>query len=395
MAFSESIAQPFSIIAKPTGAKCNLACDYCFFLKKERLYPGSQFRMADDILESFISQYLESQPRGEVNFIWQGGEPTLMGLSFFMKALEFQRKYKRSDQTVMNSFQTNGILLDDDWGRFMADNHFLVGLSMDGPPVYHNLYRKSKNLEGSHSLVMRGLEILKKYQVDTNILTCISQANVKDPIGTYRYFRDELQIKYVQFIPIVERENIAGNQKGRELSSRSISGNEFGAFLISLYDEWIHKDVGNIFVQLFESTIGRYLGYQPSICIFSETCGDCLALEHNGDLYSCDHFVEPSFLLGNIKGSNLKSLVTGSKELSFGQAKKDRLPLKCRQCDVLALCNGDCIKNRLLPDRKGDFPISHLCEGYRSFFRHSKVSMQMMASLIREHKPVQNIMQMV
>ena len=395
MVNTEIKPQLFNIIAKPTGAKCNLACDYCYFLKKERLYPGSQFKMADIVLESYISQYIDSQPGGEVVFTWQGGEPTLMGIHFFKNVLNLQRIFKRSGQTILNAFQTNGVLLNDDWGQFLAENQFLIGLSIDGPPQYHNVYRKSKTGDETHTMVLKGLEILKKHKVKTNLLACVNAGNVNDPIGVYSFFRDELKMNFIQFIPIVERDNASGNQKGSKLSPRSVSGKEYGSFLTAIYDEWIHKDVGNVFIQLFESTLGNFLGFQSSICIFSESCGNCLALEHNGDLYSCDHFVEPDFLLGNILESNLVSLVSKSSQRLFGLDKKQRLSLKCRQCDVLSLCNGDCIKNRLSPNQRGDFPISHLCEGYQSFFRFSRASMQIMASLIRAGKPVQDIMQLV
>ena len=382
----------FNIIVKPTGAQCNLACEYCFFLKKEKLYPNSHFRMADETLEVFIRQYVESQPDGEVIFTWQGGEPTLMGIPFFEKAVVLQEKFKRPGQTIQNAFQTNGILLNNDWGRFLSEHRFLAGLSMDGPQLYHDAYRKTGAGGGTHSLALAGLEILKKNQVETNILACVSAANVKDPLGVYRFSRDDLDMHYLQFIPIVERDNATGNQKGDKLTSRSINGKDFGSFLITIFDEWVHNDVGNIFVQLFETCLGVYLGLPSAICIFSETCGSCLALEHNGDLYSCDHYVQPDALLGNITDEPLYDLVFSQPQMTFGQNKKALLPKKCLRCEVRFICNGDCPKNRILPAIKGDYPISNLCDSYYAFFKHIDKAMRTMASLYRFGKPIKEIM---
>ena len=310
--------------------------------------------MSDETLEVLICSYLESQPDGEVTFIWQGGEPTLMGLPFFEKAAAIQRKFKRSGQEVKNAMQTNGLLLDDDWGKFLADQHFLAGISLDGPQQYHDAYRKTKTGEGTYSRALAGLEILRKYNVDTNILACVSSSNVSDPLGVYRHFRDELGMYYLQFIPIVERANVSGNQKGEKLTDRSISGKEFGDFLIAIFDEWLQKDVGKVFVQLFETCFGVYLGLPAAVCVFSETCGECLALEHTGDLYSCDHYVQPDALLGNINDVPLNELVFSQAQIKFGKNKKALLPKKCLLCDVRFICNGDCPKNRILPSVKGD-----------------------------------------
>jgi uncharacterized protein len=383
---------PFNVIIKPSGARCNLACEYCFYLKKERLYPQSDFSMPLETLEVFISRYLESQPEGEIIFTWQGGEPTLLDIPFYEHALEFQEKFKRPSQTILNTFQTNGILLNDDWGRFLADHHFLVGLSLDGSKDYHDAFRKTRTGDGTHSLALAGLDILKKYQVETNILACISAANIKDPLGVYRYFRDDLQMPYIQFIPIVERINASGNQKGERLSPRSISGKEFGRFMIAIFDEWVHHDVSKVFVQLFETCLGIWMGYQPSLCIFSEACGACLALEHNGDLYSCDHYVQPDTRLGNIHFSSLGNLAASNQQIVFGKNKKSLLPKKCLKCEVRFICNGDCPKNRILPAVKGDHPISHLCEGYYEFFTYIEKPMKFMASLYKAGKPFGEIM---
>jgi len=347
--------------------------------------------MSDNTLEVLIRSYLESQPDNEVTFIWQGGEPTLLGLPFFEKAIALQRKFKRSGQEVKNALQTNGILLNDDWGKFLSDHHFLAGISLDGPQQYHDACRKSKSGVGTYTQVISGLEVLKKYGIETNILACVNASNVSDPLGVYRHFRDELGMRYQQFIPIVERDNKSGNQKGEKLTARSISGTQFGNFMITIFNEWIQNDVGNVFVQLFETCLGIYLGLPAPMCVFSETCGDCLALEHTGDLYSCDHFVQPDALLGNVNEISLSEMVASQTQTTFGNNKKTRLPKICLRCDVRFICNGDCPKNRILSAAKGDFPISHLCAGYYAFFKHIDKPMKMMAALSRANHPLSEI----
>jgi len=347
--------------------------------------------MSVELLENFTRQFIAAHQVPEVTFTWQGGEPTLMGLSFFEKAVALQRKYKRSGQVVSNSLQTNGFLLNDDWGRFLADQHFLAGISLDGPRHYHDTYRKSKTGEGTYNQVIAGLEVLKKYKVETNILACVNSSNVSDPLGVYRHFRDDLEMTYLQFIPIVERANASGNQKGEKLTNRSITGTDYGNFLITIFDEWIQKDVGNVFVQLFETCLGVYLGLPATVCVFSETCGACLAVEHTGDLYSCDHYVQPDALLGNIKEISLNEMVFSRDQAIFGSNKKTLLSKKCLHCDVHFICNGDCLKNRIIPAVKGDYPISHLCEGYYSFFKHIDKPMKTMVSLFRSGQQISEI----
>lgn len=381
----------FSVIIKPSGSQCNLACEYCFYMKKSRLYPNSHFRMSDETLEVFIRDYLDSQPEGEVNFIWQGGEPTLMGLSFFEKAVELQKKYLIPGQVIQNALQTNGLLLNEDWGKFLGDHHFLAGISLDGPQQYHDSYRRTRSGEGTYSQALAGLDILTKYNVETNILACVSVANIHDPLGVYGHFRDVLDMRFLQFIPIVERANASGNQKGEKLTSRSITGREFGNFLITIFDEWIQKDVGEVFIQLFEACLGIYLGLPATVCVFSETCGACLALEHTGDLFSCDHYVQADALLGNIISYPLNNLVSSRAQKTFGENKKTFLPKKCLRCEVRFICNGDCPKNRILSAVKGDYPISHLCDGYYAFFKHVDTPMKLMMSLYRSGKNIEEI----
>lgn len=387
------VNQPFNLIIKPAGAQCNLACEYCYFLKKEKLYKDSDFRMSDEVLETFIRQYLESQPDGEVFFTWQGGEPTLMGIPFFDKAFTVQRQYARPGQTVINALQTNGHLLNDDWCKFLKANKFLVGLSMDGPAEIHDAHRKDKAGRGSHAKALAGLELLKKHEVDTNILACVSDANIQHPLEVYRYFRDTLSMQHLQFIPIVERSNSTGSQRGEKLTARSISGKEYGEFLSVIFDEWVRNDVGSVFVQLFEACVGVWLGYPASICIFNETCGGCLALEHTGDLYACDHYVQPDALLGNIENYKIEEMAGSEKQLEFGNNKKALLPNKCLRCDVRFMCNGGCPKNRILPPKGETLPINHLCEGYQSFFRHINQPMNLIAALIKAGRPVHEVKQ--
>jgi uncharacterized protein len=387
------VNQSFNLIIKPAGAQCNLACEYCYFLKKEKLYKDSNFRMSDEVLETFIRQYLESQPDGEVFFTWQGGEPTLMGISFYEKVVTLQRQYARTGQTVKNALQTNGHLFDDDWGRFLKENDFLVGLSMDGPPELHDTHRKNKAGQGTHARALAGLELLKKHGVDTNILACVSDANVHQPLEVYRYFRDTLGMQHLQFIPIVERANQTGSQRGDKLTARSVSGKEYGEFLTAIFVEWVRNDVGSVFVQLFETCVGVWLGYPASICIFNETCGGCMALEHTGDLYACDHCVQPDALLGNTENYTIGEMAGSEKQRVFGENKQALLPNKCLRCDVRFICNGGCPKNRILPPKGETLPINHLCEGYQAFFRHVDQPMKLIIALIKAGRSVQDVMQ--
>ena len=281
----------FHLLAKPTGAICNLDCAYCFFLSKEELYPGSKFRMTDEILENYIRQYIEAQQIPEVTISWQGGEPTLMGLEFFQKSVELVEKYKKPGMQISYSMQTNGTKLDDAWAKFFKENNFLIGISIDGPPEIHDIYRKDKGGRGSFDQVKRGLDFLKKHKVDFNILCTVHAENGDHPLEVYRYFRDELAAEFVQFIAIVERDNQTGFQEGARVTKRSIKSKQYGRFLSAIFDEWIKTDVGRVYVQIFDVALGAWYGQPPSLCIFAPTCGNALAMEHNGDLYSCDHFV--------------------------------------------------------------------------------------------------------
>jgi uncharacterized protein len=385
----------FHVMAKPTGARCNLDCAYCFFLKKERLYPDSHFRMTDEVMEQFIRQTIEGHRAPCVTIAWQGGEPTLMGLDFFRRSLKVQKKYARPGTRIENTFQTNGILLNDDWCRFFHENNFLIGLSMDGPKELHDVYRKDRRGRGTFDRVLRAARLLQKHHVEFNILCTVTSTNADHPLEVYRFFRDELIAPYIQFIPIVERENESGFQEGDTVTDRSVRPDQWGRFLIEIFDEWVRRDVGRMFVLNFDGALAGWLGMAGTLCVFAPTCGLGVALEHNGDLYSCDHFVEPDRLLGNILTTPLIELVGSEKQRKFGMAKRDTLPRYCRECEFLAICNGECPKNRFLTTPEGEAGLNYLCEGYRMFFSHADRPMRMMAALLRQGRPADEVMPML
>jgi uncharacterized protein len=385
----------FSLLAKPTGAACNLACEYCFYLNKEQLYPDSRMRMAEEVLKAYLKQLLSSQQTAEVNVAWQGGEPTLMGLDFFKRSVALVKRYKRPGQHVSYSLQTNGTQLDETWCAFFKENDFLIGLSMDGPPKMHNAYRVDKGGQGSFEAVKRAWDMLQKYKVDTNILCAVHAANGSHPLEVYRFFRDELQAKFIQFIPIVERLNPeAGSQAGALVSDRSVGSEEHGRFLTDIFDDWLRRDVGSVFVQTFDSALASWCHLPASVCIFQETCGANLVLEHNGDLYSCDHFVQPAYRLGNILERPMGELAGLARQRQFGLDKRDRLPATCRRCNVRFACQGECPRNRFLSTPDGDEEGANLlCPGYREFFHHIDRPMRRMAELLRQGRAPAEIMQ--
>ena len=368
----------FHVMVKPRGPICNLDCAYCYYLSKERLYPGSDFRMRDDVLEDYTRQYIEAQHVPEVTFGWQGGEPLLMGVGFFERAIELQRRYRRPGMRIINSMQTNGLLLDDDWCQFFHKYGFLIGLSLDGPRKVHDAYRRDKGGAPTFDRVMQGLELLKKHKVEFNVLATVHAASVDRPLDVYRFFRDEAGAQFVQFIPIVQRDNETGFQEGIEVTARSVTGRQYGEFLVAIFDEWVRNDVGRVFVQIFDVALAAWSGQRPGLCVFEETCGLGLAMEHNGDLYACDHFVEPRYRLGNIAETSLVDLVGSAKQRRFGLAKWDTLPRMCRECEVRFVCNGGCPKNRILTTHQDEFGRNILCEGFKAFFTHIDRPMRMM-----------------
>jgi len=378
-------------MAKPTGSACNLRCDYCFFLKKEKLYPESSFRMSAEVHESYIRQLLEAHAVPEVTIAWQGGEPTLMGLDFYRRSVELQRQYARPGMRIENTFQTNGILLDEEWCAFFRENGFLVGLSMDGPADMHDHFRKDRAGRGTFERVLKAARLLQEQRVEFNILCTANRTNSQHPMRVYRFFRDELRAQYIQFIPIVERDNETGFQEGSSVTDRSVEPEQWGRFLTEIFDEWVAHDVGQTFVLNFDGALAGWLGQAGTVCIFGPTCGLGMALEHNGDLYSCDHFVEPRYYLGNILETPLSVLVDSDKQRKFGSDKSDTLPPLCRECDFGHICNGECPKNRILVTPDGEPGLNYLCAGYRAFFAHADSRMRIMADLIRHGRDADEI----
>lgn len=382
----------FHVMAKPSGSDCNLNCGYCFFLKKEKLYPGSDFRMSDKVHEEYIRQLFEAHQIPRVTVAWQGGEPTLMGLDFFRRSIELQKKYQRPGLKVENTFQTNGILLDDNWCRFFRQNNFLIGLSLDGPKGLHDYYRKDKGGQGTFDRVMRAVQLLKEHNVEFNILCSVNSKNAHYPLEVYQFFRDELDVHFLQFIPIVERDNKSGFQEGSRVTDRSVRPEQWGRFLIEIFDEWVKRDVGSTFVLNFDGALAGWLGMAGTLCIFGPTCGLGMALEHNGDLYSCDHFVEPGCYLGNILQTPMIDLVASEKQRKFGQDKRDTLNRYCQKCRFLFACNGECPKNRFIKTPDGEPGGNYLCAGYRAFFAHSDRHMSIMADLLQRGQNADGIM---
>jgi len=311
----------------------------------------------------------------------------LMGLDFFQQAVAYQKKYQRPGIHIQNSFQTNGILLDEDWADFLHQNQFLVGLSLDGPAEVHDTYRRDKGGHPTHAKVMQTVALLKQHHVEFNILCCLHAASVGKGVEIYRFFRDEIGAQFIQFIPIIERDNPYGFQEGNRLTPRSIKPEQYGKFLIEVFDEWVRHDVGKVYVQIFDTALAVWAGYRAGLCIFEPTCGTGMALEHNGDLYACDHFVEPNYFLGNICQTPLVALASGQKQKQFGRAKLEKLPVYCMKCDVRFICNGECPKNRILLTPKGEPGLNYLCEGYKAFFHHIDKPMKMMAALLHQGRP--------
>jgi uncharacterized protein len=351
--------------------------------------------MTDEILETYIQQYLAAQPLPEATVSWQGGEPTLMGLDFFRRSVEYVEKHRGPNTSIHYTMQTNGTMLDDEWCAFFREHDFLIGISIDGPPELHNAYRVDRGGKGSYDRVERGLSFLQKHGVDTNILCTVHAANANHPVEVYRFFRDELDADFVQFIAIVERDNTTGYQEGNRVTDRSVKPKQYGRFLSGVFDEWVRRDVGSVFVQIFDVSLAAWVGAPPSVCVFAPTCGNALALEHTGDLYSCDHFVEPACLLGNIVDRPMVELVSSEQQLEFGRDKLDSLPRYCRECQVRFVCHGGCPKNRFTKTPGGESGLNYLCPGYKSFFTHIDRPMRIMADLLRKNRAPSEVMQLL
>lgn len=381
-------APAFHVMLKPRGSICNLDCTYCYYLRKENLFPkDSSFRMSDETLESFTKQYIEGQHAPEVTFAWQGGEPTLMGLDFFKRAVEFQKKYA-GGKVIHNSLQTNGTLLDDAWCAFFAEHKFLIGLSVDGPEELHDFYRVTKGGRPSHAKVMEGLALLKKHKCDYNLLCTVHAANSRHPREVYRFLRDEGGAGFMQFIPIVERVEEFHADPGVRVKPHSVKAEDYGRFLMGIYEEWVRSgDIGEVFVQIVDIALAAWMGQPPGLCIFNETCGSALAMEFNGDLFSCDHFVEPQYKVGNLSERGLREMVDSTDQLRFGQNKRDTLPQVCIECPVRFVCNGGCPKNRFLDTGEKGKPLNYLCAGYKAFFQRMDRPMLMMRDALQRGYP--------
>jgi len=392
----------FHLLVKPTGAVCNLDCTYCFFLSKELLYPGSRFRMADELLDTYLRQLIEAHAGApEVIVAWQGGEPTLMGLPFFRRSAELAGRYRRPGQRILHTIQTNGTLIDDEWAEFFAEQGFLVGLSIDGPSEVHDTYRVDKGGKGSFDRVMSGLAALRKHGVEWNALATVHVANQDLGREVYRFLRDDCGARYLQFIPIVERASeqllqVANAgwgtrakdrplyvQDGQLVTDRSVAPEGYGRFLIDVFEDWVRRDIGEVYVQMFDVALANWYGEPPGLCVHSETCGAALALEHNGDVYSCDHYVEPAYLLGNIGERRLLDLIALPRQREFGQAKRDTLPGYCLRCDVRFACHGGCPKDRFALTPDGEQGLHYLCPSYQAFFRHISPAMNAMCESLK------------
>ena len=399
-------ARPLYVMAKPAGSRCNLACEYCYYLEKNKLYrdsdPQRRFTMTDEILEKVIKEYIEAQTMPEVLFTWHGGETLMRPLAFYRQAVELQRKYARG-HIIDNCIQTNGTMLTDEWCRFFKENNWLVGVSIDGPKEFHDEYRRNKAGAPSFHQVMKGIELLKKHGVEWNALAVVNDYNADYPLEFYNFFK-EIGCRYIQFTPIVER--IAPKKDGRylacpadgtdiPLADFSVTPEQWGSFLCALFDEWVRQDVGKYFIQLFDATLANWVGEQPGVCTMAPTCGHAGVMEYNGDVYSCDHFVFPEYRLGNLNTSNFVEMMYSDRQLRFGAAKRDSLPRQCRDCRWLFACNGECPKNRFALTADGEPGLNYLCEGYRRFFAHVAPYMDFMKEELAAERPPANVMRWV
>jgi len=399
---------PFHVMTKPAGAACNLACEYCYYLEKSLLYPKpGASRMSEATLERYVRDYIESQNSSEVHFAWQGGEPTLLGVDYFRNIVALQEKF-RGSKTITNALQTNGTLLTAEWADFLKEHSFLVGISIDGPADLHDYYRVDRGDRPSFSKVMRGWELLQNAGVDANTLTVVNRENSRHPQRVYEFLKG-IGSTYLQFIPIVEREpddklspeslDFAGPPQAGCPGDRipvtpwSVRPRDFGQFLNTIFDQWIRQDVGTIFVQHFDGALGKWAGAPGGSCVYAEECGNAMALEHNGDLYSCDHYVYPSYRLGNIVEKSFSEMAGSPQQIAFGGAKKTELAAACRSCSFRFACNGDCPKHRFIPTGKGEPGISYLCGGLKAFFSHIDKPMREMTRLLRAGQPPAKIME--
>ena len=404
---NDNIANPFAkplyVMLKPAGAHCNLACKYCYYLEKNKLYPTAQRHlMSDEMLEQFTREYIEAQTMSQVLFTWHGGEPLLRSIDFYRKALSLQQKYA-GGRHIDNVIQTNGTLLTDEWCEFFAQNHWLVGISIDGPQPDHDHYRLTAAGKPSWKKVMQGIKLLKKHGVEWNAMAVVNAYNANHPMEFYRFFKEN-GCQFLQFTPIVER--LTRHEDGRTLASladkneiplseASVTPEQWGYFLCAIFDEWVRKDVGKIFVEIFDCTLANWMGVSPGICAYSKECGHAGVMEHNGDVYSCDHFVFPEYKLGNIRDHSLIDMLYGEQQQEFSRLKHSSLPRQCKECDMEFACHGECPKNRFMKDKYGDSGLNYLCPGYYHYYQHVAPYMDYMKQELMAQRPPSNIMKVV
>lgn len=404
---NDNIANPFAkplyVMLKPAGAHCNLACKYCYYLEKNKLYPTAQRHlMSDEMLEQFTREYIEAQTMNQVLFTWHGGEPLLRSIDFYRKALSLQQKYA-GGRRIDNVIQTNGTLLTDEWCEFFAQNHWLVGISIDGPQPDHDHYRLTAAGKPSWQKVMQGIKLLKKHGVEWNAMAVVNADNANHPLEFYRFFKEN-GCQFLQFTPIVERQT--RHEDGRTLASladkneiplseASVAPEQWGYFLCAIFDEWVRKDVGKIFVEIFDCTLANWMGISPGICAYSKECGHAGVMEHNGDVYSCDHFVFPEYKLGNIRDHSLIDMLYGEQQQEFSRLKHSSLPRQCKECDMEFACHGECPKNRFMKDKYGDSGLNYLCPGYYHYYQHAAPYMDYMKQELMAQRPPSNIMKVV
>lgn len=407
MSTATPFGSPLYVMLKPAGSLCNLACRYCYYTEKQKLYAQDGTKvMGDELLETFVRQYIEAQTMPEVLFTWHGGEPLMRPIGFYKRALELQRRYARG-RHIDNCIQTNGTLLNDEWCAFFRKNNFLVGLSVDGPQAFHDEYRRSRTGRPSWRDVMRGIRLLQKHGVEWNAMAVVNRQNAEHPLECYRFFKD-IDCRYIQFTPVVERHVSradglklapgltawANDEQAakRMVTPWSVTPAQWGRFLCTLYDEWVRHDVGTVFVQLFDATLANWAGVTPGLCSVSAMCGHAAAMEYNGDVYACDHFVFPEFKLGNLRQQSLTEMMYGDRQRAFGQMKRATLPRQCRECRFLFACHGECPKNRFVRDAYGETGLNYLCSGYQQFFSHVADDMDFMKKELDEQRPPSNVM---
>ncbi len=375
-------SREFQILTKPNGALCNLDCRYCYYLSKKDLYPGMEsYRMADDLLESYIVQHIDACPKEVILFSWHGGEPTTLGLDYFRRVIELQRRHQPKGRRILNGLQTNGTLLDDEWGRFLAAHGFYVGLSMDGPSEFHDGYRVSKGGKPTHKQVVSAFRLLQSHKVHCDILCVVHDRNVHHPLRVYRYFKD-LGVQFLQFLPLVVKQ--PGGGAGPETPPAAA----YGEFLCAIFREWIARDVSCIGIQNFDEALKPFVGVEQALCIFREVCGDVPVVEHNGDFYACDHFVNREYYVGNIRETPLVELLESPVQREFGEQKRDSLPRHCRDCDVLNLCHGGCPKDRFIRAPGGEEGLNYLCAGLHAFFAYSRPYLRQLAAFVLSGRPL-------